>query len=318
MSHPYPPIRDLLSQGDTVLICVHQFPDLDAIGSALACYWTFSQLGVTARIWVPDQDGVVFDFLPGASELSYSCPDGVFDSIWILDCSSLSRLPAEQKVARLVEEGLPLVNVDHHVDNQGFGSVNVLRPVSSVGELLSAWFLQEGLEINSKAAQCLYTAINFDTGRFSYSNVTQQTHAIVAELLNVGVDVAAITQAMYERFSLQDFEVMKMALDKVTVHPGSLFAYTIMPKKLPPHQVKVIDLIRQLDQVVVFVVFQELSANKVKVSMRSKSIFDVQQFAAKFGGGGHVRAAGVVLTGESDQVIPSFLAQLASDMSGER
>ncbi len=318
MSHPYPPIRDLLSQGDTVLICVHQFPDLDAIGSALACYWTFSQLGVTARIWVPDQDGVVFDFLPGASELSYSCPDGVFDSIWILDCSSLSRLPAEQKVARLVEEGLPLVNVDHHVDNQGFGSVNVLRPVSSVGELLSAWFLQEGLEINSKAAQCLYTAINFDTGRFSYSNVTQQTHAIVAELLNVGVDVAAITQAMYERFSLQDFEVMKMALDKVTVHPGSLFAYTIMPKKLPPHQVKVIDLIRQLDQVDVFVVFQELSANKVKVSMRSKSIFDVQQFAAKFGGGGHVRAAGVVLTGESDQVIPSFLAQLASDMSGER
>jgi len=43
--------------------------------------------------------------------------------------------------------------------------------------------------------------------------------------------------------------------------------------------------------------FRDLGHGKVKISLRSTGTVDVQQFAARYGGGGHAKASGALLTG---------------------
>jgi len=55
------------------------------------------------------------------------------------------------------------------------------------------------------------------------------------------------------------------------------------------------------------VLFVELDAKVTKVSLRSKTDFDVQQIAAKFGGGGHKKAAGVTFDGTLEEAREAVL-----------
>jgi phosphoesterase RecJ-like protein len=55
---------------------------------------------------------------------------------------------------------------------------------------------------------------------------------------------------------------------------------------------------RSIAGVEVAVLFRETSPNRFKVSLRSKTTFDVAKLVAKFGGGGHQHAAGCTI--ESD------------------
>ena len=48
--------------------------------------------------------------------------------------------------------------------------------------------------------------------------------------------------------------------------------------------------------------FRDLGYGKVKVSLRSTDTVDVQQLARTYGGGGHAKASGALLTGSLDEV----------------
>jgi phosphoesterase RecJ-like protein len=48
--------------------------------------------------------------------------------------------------------------------------------------------------------------------------------------------------------------------------------------------------------------FRDLGYGKVKVSFRSTGDVDVNRFARQFGGGGHAKASGALITGTLDQV----------------
>ena len=48
--------------------------------------------------------------------------------------------------------------------------------------------------------------------------------------------------------------------------------------------------------------FRDLGHGKIKVSFRSTGDVDVNEFARKFGGGGHARASGALIPGTIDEV----------------
>ena len=143
-------------------------------------------------------------------------------------------------------------------------------------------------------ATCLYAAISFDTGRFAYSNVTEKTLETASKLVKIGANPYLITQTMEENKSEKDFQLIKIAIDNLIINKHAGFAYTTIPKKSPKGSVKIIDLIRQLKDIDLLIVFQELQSKLVKVNLRSKSQVNVSKLAQQFGGGGHDRAAGIL------------------------
>jgi phosphoesterase RecJ-like protein len=64
---------------------------------------------------------------------------------------------------------------------------------------------------------------------------------------------------------------------------------------------------RSIEGVEIGILFKELRANEIKLSWRSSTNVDVSKLAAKFGGGGHARAAGCTINGPVDQVVNDVL-----------
>jgi phosphoesterase RecJ-like protein len=72
---------------------------------------------------------------------------------------------------------------------------------------------------------------------------------------------------------------------------------------LPEDNEGLIDHLRAVHGVIVAVFFEELSDGKVRVSMRSKTeVVDVCAICQKFGGGGHMLAAGARVLGTLPEV----------------
>jgi phosphoesterase RecJ-like protein len=70
------------------------------------------------------------------------------------------------------------------------------------------------------------------------------------------------------------------------------------------------------------ILFREMSQGRIKVSLRSVGDVDVAQFAHRFGGGGHSKAAGVALSGSLPEVQETvltaareYLSSLASGLA---
>ena len=63
--------------------------------------------------------------------------------------------------------------------------------------------------------------------------------------------------------------------------------------------------------------FRDLGHDRVKVSFRSTGDVDVQQFARRYGGGGHAKASGAMLTGSLDEVRSRVVADARAYLLGE-
>lgn len=284
-----------------ILITAHKNPDTDAIGSCLAlAHYFSSELKKDIKIWIKESVKD-FAFLPNKQFFENKFPtEYKFDTLIVCDCSSLDRVNNASFITNTDHE-FTTINIDHHPDNKNFGDINVVTKISSVGELLFHLFKELDWKISPEIANCLYAAISFDTGRFAYSNVTEDTLLAASKLKRFGAKPYEIYQALEENKTENDFQLVKLAIDNLVVMKEYSFAYTTIPKNSPRGSVKVIDMIRQLKNIELFVVFQELRSNLVKVNLRSKYSTNVTKIANHFGGGGHNRAAGIVFEKELNE-----------------
>ena len=72
----------------------------------------------------------------------------------------------------------------------------------------------------------------------------------------------------------------------------------------------VVSILRQTKGVEVAIFLHETDTREYKVSLRSKGKVNVSSIAQYFGGGGHVRAAGVTMKGSAHDVINNLLRQI--------
>jgi len=166
----------------------------------------------------------------------------------------------------------------------------------------------------------LYIAILTDTGSFNYENTSGATHKIAGELLGYGLDPALVSESVYERRSLEDIKLLALVLDTLKVNKDGTVAYMEVTKdmleKTGADLAKsegLINYARSIDKVKVAVLFKEdlKDSNKINISFRSKGdgiVVDVNKIASLFGGGGHTRAAGCVITGSLEEAKKKVLA----------
>src|SRR5699024_1086097 len=151
-----------------------------------------------------------------------------------------------------------------------------------------------------------------------YSCTSPETMEIAADLMRKGINGSEIIDKTYfEKTYIQNQILGRALLESMLIMDKKCIVSVIRQKSMKFFQAKPSDLegivsrLRQTKGVEVAIFLHEISPQKFKVSLRSKGKVDVSEIAKYFGGGGHVRAAGVTMEGSSHDVINNITARIA-------
>ncbi|WP_418790180.1 DHH family phosphoesterase [Phosphitispora sp. TUW77] len=298
-----------LKNGKRAVICGHEMPDGDSIGSVLAMGFLLSEMGLETYVLTPDKIPAVYDFLPCSGEIRTveNLPEKC-DLAVVLDCTDMNRLG--DKISRYISDISLVVNIDHHISNREFGHYNYVdSTAAAAGEIVFELIKHMGVTINSNMAVNLYTAIVMDTGSFRFNNTSSRTHEVAAELVKTGLDIAEINRNLFERKEYVHLKLLSYALDHLQTSGKGRIAWISLPLSImlelgagDEHAEGIINYPRMLEGAEIGILFREIVPGKVKVGLRSNKYSDVNKLAAEFGGGGHPRAAGCLVDGSMEDV----------------
>jgi len=317
MPTPIKKVCDAIKKNKTFLITSHYDPEGDSLGSQLAMAEILKQLGKEYVIVDPDNVPARYEFLKNAGSIVRpSSKMYYFDIALVLDCPIIDRI---RDVANVIGKR-PIVNIDHHISNKNFGSINYVRPkASSTGEIMYELAKALGCKLNKRLADYIYIAMLTDTGGFRYSNTTSRTMRIVAELVELGISPKQMYERIYESHSLASRKLLGLCLDTLKASPDGKIAWMYLTKAMlkktgaSAHDAEsFVNYPRFIDGVKIAVLFSD-NAKKgfTKVNFRSNENWaDVNKIASKFGGGGHVSASGCMVKGNIKTVEKKILKEV--------
>ncbi|HZN90307.1 MAG TPA: bifunctional oligoribonuclease/PAP phosphatase NrnA [Thermoleophilaceae bacterium] len=293
-----------LRQADKLLLTTHENPDGDALGSLLSMHWILEQLGKDSVMFMsPDEFPLPWEYRAFRFDgLMGSPPADVAErTIVFLDCGNIDRMPVDF----LQEDGLHILNIDHHHDNTRFGTVNLVVPEAScTAEIVWRLAKELGAEITPPVADALYTGLVTDTGKFMYENTSPEAHRMAAELIETGVEPHQVYRRLYEDLPFRRLVLLQRALASVERHDDGALTIAHLTRDdyqetgaLETDSEGVVDHMRAVEGTRVAGLVRELlGADREgmrKVSLRATDgTVDVSRIAREFGGGGHPQAAG--------------------------
>ena len=303
-------LQSLLQNPKDIVITVHRGPDGDALGSALALYSILSQLGHSVTVISPNNYASFLYWMKGNEDIVVFTEQEEkaiditknADLIFLLDFNNLSRIGEYTEVIR--EASAKKIMIDHHQDPD-FEAADIV--ISDTKYCSTAQLLFEVIEslgynhlINKDVAECIYTGIMTDTGSFKFSSVTSETHKVVAQLIDAGADNAKVHDLIYDNYSLERTKLLGYCLNnKMQIFQDLNSAVlSLSEEELKRFNFKKGDTEGFVNYAlaikgVIFAVFITEKEGLVKLSLRSKGDFKVNEIAKKyFSGGGHMNAAG--------------------------
>jgi bifunctional oligoribonuclease and PAP phosphatase NrnA len=302
-------IARVLRENESFAVLSHVRPDGDALGSQLTMALALLQLGKKVHVW--NEDGMLekYSFLPRAELMQKppTVPEKV-EVLVALDTAIQNRMGTALNAVR---EPKVCINIDHHPSNPRYGDlVYIDSNAPATGQILFELLHAENFSIDAAMAENLFVAISTDTGSFQYPNTTARTFEIAAQLVERGVDVGRVNQQLYENYPRRRVELLRELLRTMRFEAsGKVASFSLGLTTsaalgvLPEDNEGLIDHIRAIAGVIVAVFFEELADGKVRVSMRSKdAAVDVCAICQKFGGGGHILAAGARVRGSLAEV----------------
>lgn len=243
----------------------------------------------------------------------------IYDVFIVLDCAD-DRLG---EVRVLYEKARKKINIDHHISNPGCGDVRIVEPErSSTAELL--YDLMDPAALDEEIARALYIGIIHDTGVLRYSNTAPHTLQVVSELIKFGFDFSKIIDdTFYEKTYVQTQIMGRAILESVRFMHDKCIVSMVSRRMMDFYQVTPQDLDGIVNQLLAVkgvecaIFMYEIRTLEYKISMRSKGRVDVAAVAMRFGGGGHVRAAGCTMNGTYHDNINNLAIGIAEQLNIE-
>ncbi len=290
-----------LLEAKKLVLTAHVHPDGDSLGSLLGLESLLTVLGKQVEIWLDDEVPPAYRFLPGW-ECIQRLPENAVrldgDLLVVLDASDKGRIG---RVGECLKA--PLLNIDHHVSNMEYADELYLDvKAAATGEIITQLAKEFQCALPPSAAAALYVAIATDCGFFRYANTTPQTLRMAALLVEAGAKPAELSEALETR-PYGEVVALREVLTTLEVTAAGRVAYiTVTPEVAAriDSTEGFINYPRTLDGVEVAVLFKFQDDQHARVSLRSKGA-DVSQVALAFGGGGHTRAAGCSVDGDSPE-----------------
>jgi phosphoesterase RecJ-like protein len=197
------------------------------------------------------------------------------------------------------------VTVDHHVSNEHFGAVNLIDPTAaSTAELVYLLLRRWGLPVDAAIATPLLAGVLSDTLSFQTSATTPRALRVAAELVAAGAPLAALVERLFRAKPYSTARLFGAIVAASRLEDGLLWS-EVTPAMLAAAGARAsetegaIMYLAGVEEAVVFALLYE-QEDGWRASLRSNSdAVDVSALAARYGGGGHRRAAGCTIVGDS-------------------
>ncbi len=290
----------LISRSSKIAVIAHERPDGDAVGSLLACTLALANSGKDVTPVLMDGLPARFRFLPGSAGVDKKIPPDV-ELVIAVDCSDKERMGISSDTS--ID-----INIDHHPTNTHFAKINFVWPAAAATtEILYELLPLFKLQITSEIAANLLTGIVTDTIGFSTHSVSPRLLEISADLMNLGAPLAEIYELSLSRRSFTSVRYWGCGLNRIERQAGLVWTTLTLADRekvgYPGNDdADLVNLLTDIEDSQVSIIFVEQSGGKVKVSWRSDPGINVAEVASEFGGGGHEQASGAMIEGELEQV----------------
>lgn len=307
-------IKALLILPKNIIIVPHKNPDGDALGSTLGLYHYLVKSNHKVTVIAPNDYPDFLKWMPGNETVVIYESDRKnsesliekADLIFTLDFNALHRA-GEMENSLENSEAIKIM-IDHHQQPDAYAQYMFSDvSMSSTCEMVYHYIAMLGdtESIDKNIATCLYSGILTDTGSFRFPSSTSTTHIVAAALIDKGADHSEIYNAIYDTNSYERLQLLGVALQNLKVLPEYKTAYiTLTQEELNALNFRkgdtegFVNYGLSIEGIIFAAIFIEHKQEGIiKISLRSKGDFSVNEFSrANFGGGGHTNAAG----GKSD------------------
>jgi phosphoesterase RecJ-like protein len=320
-------VRQKIESSSHILITTHINPDGDAIGSGLAFLNILRNSGKSCNMLIPNDAPEFLKWMKSSKDIIVykknesraKAEINQADLIIYVDFNDLKRLGGASQL--FLENKKPSILIDHHPDPENFADIAISETsYGSASELV--YMLIKAMDyhryMDQEIAECLYTGIMTDTGNFSFACSYPEVWKNIGELIDYDIDRDAVFSRVYDNYKEDRMRLMGYCLNNkmqiipeyntaiITLTRDELKKYNYEPGDTEgfvnlPFSIKGIK----------FSVLMMEKKDHVKLSLRSRGNFSVNDFSRKhYDGGGHDNAAGAECEKPLDEVISSFISYL--------
>lgn len=303
-------LQELINTPQKIVITTHRKPDGDALGSSLGLAHYLKSKNHDVSVIVPSTYPPNLNWLPGNDDvIIYSA--GKKEEItelfnqaslaFCLDCSALSLL---LDVGDIFEQSSATkILIDHHLNphdytDHKFWDTDAAATAQIIYQLIVA--MGDRDQITPAIADCLYTGLMTDTGRFKHPNTTIEVFKTATDLCELGADNAQVSGNVYDFNTVEGLKFKGFMFSErlVILEEFHTAYFYVSPKDFAQFNANsndTEDLVNEALSIKNITLAAQITdlGSKVKLSFRSKGDFSVRDFASNhFNGGGHHNASG--------------------------
>lgn len=307
-------IFDKIKEASSIVVLVHENPDGDAIGSAIALIKTIEKMGKKPECYIesiPCNCEFLFDKDNPIKPFDGMDVNKEFELCIALDCGSEERLG---KAKELFEKAKFTICMDHHLTNSEYARINYIdSKAAATGEIIFDFITETENVIDKEIATAMYSAVVSDTGMFKHKNTTENTFKIASELMKYGIDITEITRKMFYESTANRTIFLGRILEGLELYSDNrICVLTAKVKDLEKYNIDeseldgMVEFARNIKGVEVGILMKP-HGNLFKASLRSNGKIDVAEIAQVFDGGGHKFAAGCRFDGVTCEMAKKML-----------
>lgn len=306
-------IMEWVLSAETIALAGHTNPDGDAIGACLAFGGALEKAGKRVQVLLEGY-AEKYRLIPNGHLVCAAEAAEIPELFLSLDCGDEGRLGDAAEIFRRAKKK---INIDHHESNTYFAELNyVAAKASSTSEIVFQ-LLENRLPMTAAEAAGLYAGLIYDTGGFRHSSTSPETMRIAGELMGYGIPFTEIYNRFFDSRSFSEMKLMGRAIDNAEL----LFDGQVVCSQITTAEIEelggsskeldaIINYLKGVLETKVACFFYEKSQTDVKGSFRGHDGYDVCALAQKFGGGGHIKAAGCTISAPIAQAREMVLAEV--------
>ena len=303
-------LRKLIEQHDSIVIFGHLYPDGDCYGSQIG-------LRDALRLNYPDKKvyavGTGFRrFFNLISPMDEVDDETIKNSLAILldgnDCGRME----DSRVFTAKEH----IKIDHHIENGRFteGKFVLDDNANSTCSLIVQFIQEVGWKVNPTICNALYLGILTDSGRFQFIEDFPGAFKEVAFLCENGAKPKEINAVLnvtneaamnFKGYVFNHYLKSEHGVIYLTFTSKILHKLSVSANKAGT----MVNLISNVEGYPIWAFFCENDDGTCHAEFRSNGPA-VQPIASKYGGGGHLQAAGVTIESMDDELVQQIIGDL--------